>query len=341
MAYSRFFMPLVQEAKGYEFNGRQPAGRCIVEVRDGVGKLSVWVQDLKIETRYSLFLVFADKGQHVGFDMGTLAVDTKGKAEVKRDITNIHTFNIAEVTAVAVVATGAGNVTSPLCGYRDAQVSWRHSFRVWKQEEVRVQVPTPVPVPVAEEPKTIEEPLVPVVEETSVVEELPPPVAEAEPVVEEPPIPVIEVVEAPPPPPALTPPQATRPQHNIQIETTHTNTQQLLEAIFSVNTPCEPFTNQDHHVKWVQCDRLEQMPLPPDCLHHNSEPFMLRAWADHEHFLLGITEAGNQYIIGVAGTYSAEDKIHAKRLGFTQFKPLKKERPRTGDEGYWLMFVGL
>ena len=67
---------------------------------------------------------------------------------------------------------------------------------------------------------------------------------------------------------------------------------------------------------------------------------MLTAWADHEHFILGISES-NQYAIGIAGAYSKEHENHAQRLGFTQFVGLKKDPPRTGDNGYWLMIVDI
>jgi len=85
------------------------------------------------------------------------------------------------------------------------------------------------------------------------------------------------------------------------------------------------------------------MPLPSSRLHIFSDPFMLASWAEHEHFILGVTTDGDpqQYVIGVPGTYSQEGRIAAKSLGFSQFKCPKKERPRVGDNGYWLMFVDL
>ena len=137
MSYSRFFMPLLSEATGYDFKGKTPAGRCIVESRNNAGKLSLWAQDLKPETKYSIYIIFAEGGQFVGFPMGQLNVDGKGKAEFRRDISpgDVHNFMLKEVVSVAVIATNAMGTISPLCGYRDMQVPWRHAFRIWKKEK--------------------------------------------------------------------------------------------------------------------------------------------------------------------------------------------------------------
>jgi len=62
------------------------------------------------------------------------------------------------------------------------------------------------------------------------------------------------------------------------------------------------------------------------------------SWADYEHFILGISES-NQYIIGIPGIYTPENRQQAKNLGFTQFRGLEINRPQFGDRGYWLMHI--
>ena len=170
MSYSRFFMPLAEESKGYDFKGRTPTGRCIVEERGNMGKLSLLVQDLKPQTKYGIYLIFTENRNHVGLCMGPLDVDTKGKAEIRRDITDLHNFALKEIVAVAVIATdsGATGVVSPLCGYKDNVVAWRHGFEVYTEkteepppeepqiEELQAEEP-PAEEPQIEEPQ-IEEP---------------------------------------------------------------------------------------------------------------------------------------------------------------------------------------
>jgi hypothetical protein len=136
MAYLRYFMPLVPETKGYEFKGRTPSGRCVVEERYGTGKLFVWVQDLKPETTYSVFLIFADIAApdgYVGLSMGTLPVEPGSKAEFRQEIPQAqHPFKLEALTAVAVVANDTPAIESPLCGYRHKQAPWRQRFKMWE-----------------------------------------------------------------------------------------------------------------------------------------------------------------------------------------------------------------
>jgi len=294
-------MPLAEESKGYGFKGRTPAGRCIVEGRGNTGKLSLWVQDLKPQVKYEVFLIFTDNRRYVGLNAGLLDVDTKGKAEIRRDIVELHTLVLKEIVAVAVIAAGQSGVVSPLCGYRDEQVAWRHGFQVYKAGQ-------------SEEPVKQAEPEPPVIEPD-------PPVPEPE-----------QIIQPEPVAPLPSPPRAILPTTTeLPPPPTSQNTTMLIESIFNANTPFKPFTNHEDDIKWVKCSELNQMPLPSDLPHLMTEPFMQAAWADHEHFILGVSETG-QYIIGMAGMYTQENRKQAKQLGFSQFRS-------AGDSGYWLMFV--
>jgi len=360
-------MPLIQEAKGYEFKGRPPTGRCVVEERNNTGKISVWVQDLMPETKYEIYLIFTQGQQYMGLHMGALDVDAKGKAAFRREVKHLHSFTLTEFAAAVIIAADAHGVVSPLCGYRDTQISWRNRFSIWK-----TGAPTAAPDSVMQKAQVIESDPFPTVKETLETVEIEPPstIEKAQQIILDEPFSSIKdkqpqqneakplTVEAEPPSPIPiaaipSPPRAKKPtaaspplQTNPEASGSHhsrTSTIQLIEAIFNANTPCEPFTKQDSEIKWVQCSRPEQIPLPNDSPHLMSEPFMQAAWADHEHFILGVTLDSEppQYIIGIPGTYTRGNNTIAKRLGFLKFKCLKKDRPGIGSEGYWLMFVEL
>jgi len=123
------------EANGYGFKGRRPAGRSIVEERGHNGKLTVWAQDLRAETHYGVFMLFKDGERYAGIGMGALPVDEKGKGEVRREFEQdeLDGFNLSDIVAVAVLAKDATGTVSPLCGYKDQIVSWRHKFYEYTQ----------------------------------------------------------------------------------------------------------------------------------------------------------------------------------------------------------------
>ncbi|MCL1788698.1 MAG: hypothetical protein FWG38_11990 [Defluviitaleaceae bacterium] len=318
MTYSRFFMPLNQDAKGYDFKGRMPAGRCIIEERGDGGKLSVWAQDLKPETAYGVWLVFAHQHEYVGLPMGALDVDPRGKAEFKREICpdSLHNFTLSKVAAVAVLVKDAPGVASPLCGYRGAQVDWQRRFRVW-EKEAENEAPT-------EAPTESEPPECPPLE--SPLPEAPPEIPPETPSAETPP----------------TPPRATKPKgltaaiaEGPKAPEAEPCVAHLVAAIFDANAPCQPFDLPGHPIKWARCHLAEQMPLPSALPHLMNEPFMQAAWADHEHFLLGIGEDGAQYVIGIPGKSTPTLDATAKSLGFTAFASATPD----SNDGYWLMFI--
>ena len=328
MAYSRFFMPLVQEAMGYEFKGRTPAGRCVVEIQDSTSKVSVWAQDLKPDTAYEVFLIFAEGQEFVGFGIGAPQVDTRGKTAFRHNVLPqaIHPFTPGDVAVVAIMAKEAPGVVSPLCGYRGAQVSWRHHFRVWKKKapplpsyaiETAVKpAAKPIETPVVEAP--IEEPVI----ETPVE------------------IPVVEApVEKPVEKPSKKPVKKPKDESHPITPQPQTGSIQQIEAIFNANTPWEPAGFQSQNMKWVRCHLREQMPIPEALPHLMSEPFMQTAWADHEHFILGATSEGmpTQYVIGIPGKNTVGNSVTARNLGFTGFESLDAN----SADGYWLMPLGL
>jgi len=139
---------MISEAKNYGYKNRQPAGRSLVEGRNHNYKLTIWAQDLKPQTLYSVFLLFPDDKRYAGVAMGSLPVDDKGKGEIRKEFDNtaLGTFSLADFAAIAVIAKENHGVTSPLCGYKDSPVSWRHGFYEYT-------IPTPAERKAAEKPE--------------------------------------------------------------------------------------------------------------------------------------------------------------------------------------------
>jgi len=191
---------MISEANGYGNKGRRPAGRSIVEERSHNCKLTVWAQDLRAETLYSIYMLFEDGGRYAGVPMGTLSVDEKGKAEVRREFEHeeLGSFNLSDIVAVAVMVKGASGIISPLCGYKGDMVTWRHLFYEYKRataatrhEETPARVDAHMQAGVPETPNS-----------TNIVAELPqiphisdtPPVADMPPVLDSAPTPTVDTV---------------------------------------------------------------------------------------------------------------------------------------------------
>ncbi|MCL2577091.1 MAG: hypothetical protein FWE27_03460 [Defluviitaleaceae bacterium] len=522
MAYTRFFLSLESEASGFDFKGRAPAGRCIVESRGGMGKLSVWAQDIKTQTRYGVYLIFADSGRYVGISMGSLNADEKGKAEMRKDFAPaaLGRYLLDELVGVAVITAESlekSSVVSPLCGYRDRAVSWRGSFYEVKRgekKEERIAEEKTIPVPPSE-PEIISEAVTEVKSEIAsecepevapeiiceseaesepesepevapeifsesepevaseidseyepdvapeIVLECEPEVApkidsESEPEVAseidsecepevaseidcecepevaleidsecepevaseidseykpyvapeivsesepedvpeiaseyklyvapeiasevateiEPEIiseavpktsPGPENISEPEIPPEPTPPvrarqtapRARKPKGakpisrnemaqelNNETKTTPARTENILamETIFSRKKHIKPFENFSRETTWVKLTIADAVPLPYNRPLLLEEPFVRAAYANHDHLLLGLAADGIEYIIGVPCEYNPEERHHAKRLGFSQFKTNANGPPKRGDKGYWLMFLDM
>jgi len=196
-------MPLECETAGFDFKGRRPTGRVILEINNDSGKLSTWVQDLKVEKKYAAYIIFADGQKYVGINLGQITVNEKGKAENRIEIKkeSLFQFNLADVLAVAITSEDSSGIKSPLCGYKEKSFSWIHSFSIAKKMERKV------PEQIIEtiiEPEIVPKPM---------VEEIP--IAESAPEVE--PISIIEPALEIIPEDVLTPPLARVPEGEISL----------------------------------------------------------------------------------------------------------------------------
>lgn len=96
-----------------------------------------------------------------------------------------------------------------------------------------------------------------------------------------------------------------------------------------------PFPNEQN----LACVRIEPqdlgcLPMPLWALANNQ--FLLQGYYCYRHLIF--TEAAEKkYALGVPGIYSSRDQEQARRFGFTDFRPICKNRPCMGGFGYWMM----
>ncbi len=119
MAYSRIFIALKKGCEGYEKDVREPAGRSIIEVRNGAGRITLQVQGLKSDCDYRVCMLtdrsYAQVEPH-------LYIGGLGRGEIRWnfDPENLG-INVADVKAVAVLSGDK----APLIGFTEGEYNWQ------------------------------------------------------------------------------------------------------------------------------------------------------------------------------------------------------------------------
>lgn len=134
----RIFLVFNKEDSGYG-TGQEPSGYVKIEVRDGSGKLTAAVQNLKEDRddlKYKLYLIKCTESSVCPVCAGTLPV-RKNKSELQwefdpQDVA--RTGNTIEEFNIAAVVADAGNkhnvrVISPLAAYKNAKVHWKDKVK--------------------------------------------------------------------------------------------------------------------------------------------------------------------------------------------------------------------
>lgn len=136
--YSRNFIPLKQDNQNYSLDFRPALGKCLIEIKDGKGKITVYAQGIKPDNQYSVELMCFEKGNLKNASIGNLSVDSSGKGEIKADFDPENVLNtgnkIEDFNIVALIVNGLDKVVSSLVGYVGNEVNWRDKYVIPKKE---------------------------------------------------------------------------------------------------------------------------------------------------------------------------------------------------------------
>jgi len=327
MEYNRTFVALSADAAGYEFKGRKPAGRCVLETQHNTCKILVNVQDLRPMVRYGVYLIFADAQRYAGIHVGTLTVDEKGKADMRRelDTKQLHGYTPQNAAVVAVITTKGNHLESPLSGYPRETVAWRKTFYdittqpLPKPAEAESKknhdaIAPPESPPAAEQPPATEPPpqttesnSPPIIEEAPpIIEEtLPPPETASMPAPE--PEPLVasitklepddifeckadEVPSAAIPP---TPPPTIEEPTDIEFipeppRLPRKITPYITTDTFSALRSMTPFSlGDDDGVQWARFTADDCLPAPHGNVGFFDALFVVESYECYAHFILG------------------------------------------------------
>ena len=132
--YEKVFLMLRQETAGYGMGQRAPWGRCVMELKNGQGKLYLAVQGLRPLSNGKYF-VYAFTPQEVYF-CGEMKPQKNGYGEMGWDFYPDNIENrgewVEDLRTVAVVADFGGesqNVSAPLVAYVRERQNWKDVYK--------------------------------------------------------------------------------------------------------------------------------------------------------------------------------------------------------------------
>lgn len=163
--YDKVYLMLRQETAGYGMGSRGPWGSCILEIKNGQGKLTVAVEGLRplIHGQYQVYGLLAKDGECKGISCGELAVNKQGHGEMAWDFDPDALgsgYCVEDLFGVTVTTETGNSLSAPLTAYVGEKRQWQALFSPLEEE----------PVLQAAETAVLEHP---VVEEKAKVIELP------------------------------------------------------------------------------------------------------------------------------------------------------------------------
>lgn len=141
--YSRNFIPLKQDSSKYNLDFRPAIGRCLIEIKDGQGKITIYAQGIKPKVSYQLELMGFSKGELKNIPLGSFNVDDYGKGEFKKDFNpdDISSSKIEDFNIIALTVDD-DDFSSALVGYVGNEVSWKDKYK-----SLKCCKPAPKPIP--------------------------------------------------------------------------------------------------------------------------------------------------------------------------------------------------
>lgn len=351
--YDKVFLMLRQETAGYAVGKRPPWGSCIMELKNGTGRLMLTVQGLR-PLRYAVYLL---AGQESIF-CGELHPEKKeGHAELEWAFNPdaVGEGKCAEDFHTVLILAEEGGCSAPLAAYFGEKTDWKTILQPQKgaerqkkaepQEMPKLQEKTALKTAEtaalseqkAEPPKTQEKPLsaqgchgsfqgllakfrreLEKLEETGVLSAEETAHIRAAGKTENPP--VREGGQC-----ADT--GAERVDKTTEIvDKVDTSGQQ--KDTLGQQKKLEPFGDG---VLW-DCLFLEELTLLAQIpLKWQKEFFFLLPYRRYHHLIL--RQAENGYRLGLPGEYSEAEEAEAQRFGFREFRRVD------GDWGYWMAFL--
>ncbi len=136
--YDKCFIMLRQEFSGYSDGRQQTSGSSTIELKNGKGRLTTYVQGLKrlSGTFYYIYLINGNAKRSLGVKAGMIEVDNNGRGSQKWDFEPDNVggsgIPIDDFNAIAVICRGSTanntSIIAPLSGYKNDKFNWKSGF---------------------------------------------------------------------------------------------------------------------------------------------------------------------------------------------------------------------
>lgn len=334
--YEKVFLMLRQETAGYALGKRQPWGSCVMELKNGMGKLHLTIQGLK-PLQYEVYVMAGEESIFCG---EIVPEKKEGRCELKWDFAPDAVGDgkkAEDFWAVIVLAEG---LSAPLTAYFKEKRSWKKDFIPRKKEtpgkeEIILQAAEaalrekPVHLIITEKPEEPKDTNAKIAEAQKVsyhgsfqgllakfrqeLEEL-----EETGILSHEETENIRNMGAEPP--SVEAKEKTEEQP-AREETGKT-------SLFAANGALSPFGDGEgwKRISLEEMTLLSQIPLK-----WQREFFFLLPYRKYHHLILQEKEDG--IWLGLPGQFNAADAADAHAFGFHEF------RNTDGDWGYWMTFL--
>ena len=145
--YEKVFLMLRQEVAGYALSKRPPWGSCVMELKNGKGKLHLTVQGLKpLQDGYSVYAMAGSESIFCG-ELRPDGREGKGEMKWEFDPDSVGENKKAEDfhTVLILAEDGKGGFSAPLTAYFAEKKNWKKDFTPKKkpirpvEEETKIQ----------------------------------------------------------------------------------------------------------------------------------------------------------------------------------------------------------
>ena len=131
--YSRNFIPLKQDSQKHNLDFRPSLGRCVVEIKDGRGKVNIYAQGINPKSDYYLEFIGFEKGNIKNVCLGKFNVDSYGKGEFSAQFDPDNMENtkskIEDFNVVSIMVKDDTDISSALVGYVGNEIDWKEQYK--------------------------------------------------------------------------------------------------------------------------------------------------------------------------------------------------------------------